>query len=436
MNNGTGILTTTINPNLVLNRPTFFSGNGSGTFVFAGSISGAGPLIKTGSSTMTLTGANTYTGGTVVRGGTLQVTTGGSITHTGTNMLVSTVSGDNGTLNITGGAVSTLDGGIGLVAGSSGTATVSSGTWNISGGLSVGISGTGVLNITGTGVVNVGGGTGTVTIADTQGSAGRLNLGTGGVAGTLSAGTVTSSRPFTAGVSFNHTGSYTFAPQLTGTIGVVKDGSGTTTLSAVNTHTGGTNVNAGTLLVNGNSAAANGAGLVQSGGTLGGTGTLGGANTVGDTGTIRGGDATGVGTLNLAGSLTIRSGGTFSTKIANTTTTSNLLAVTGAFAFNPGGRVFIDANNVTFDPATSYTYLIATSGTSTAGLSVTDQTLFSTSNFSNSSAFTFSLTGNAGGVIFLDFTPVPEPTTVLGLAAAGMGLAGMIRRRFRRSKVA
>ena len=161
----------------------------------------------------------------------------------------------------------------------------------------------------------------------------------------------------------------------------------------------------------------------------GGTGTVGGATTVGNNGTIRGGDVTGVGTLTLAGSLTIGSGGTLSTKIASTSATANLLAATGAFTFDTNGRVLIDGSNVTFDPATSYSFTIATSGTSTAGLNVTNQSAFSFANFANPSAFTFSLTGSTGGAVSLNFTPVPEPGLLLAVSVAGLGLAGWFRRR-------
>ena len=44
-----------------------------------------------------------------------------------------------------------------------------------------------------------------------------------------------------------------------------------------------------------------------------------------------------------------------------------------------------------------------------------------------------SLTGDTGGAIYLNFTPVPEPTTVLGIATAGLGLAGLVRGRLRRT---
>ncbi len=48
-------------------------GNNSGA-VFSGALTGAGSLVKTGSGTVTLAGANSYTGGTTVSGGALQTT--------------------------------------------------------------------------------------------------------------------------------------------------------------------------------------------------------------------------------------------------------------------------------------------------------------------------------------------------------------------------
>ena len=41
---------------------------------------------------------------------------------------------------------------------------------------------------------------------------------------------------------------------------------------------------------------------------------------------------------------------------------------------------------------------------------------------------------SSGGNLTLTFSPVPEPATVLGLAAGALGLGGFIRRRFRVAK--
>jgi autotransporter-associated beta strand protein len=62
--------------------------------------------------------------------------------------------------------------------------------------------------------------------------------------------------------------------------GLDKEGDGTLTLAEANTYKGPTDVNDGTLLLNGNNSAATGAITVNNEGALGGTGTLGGAVTV------------------------------------------------------------------------------------------------------------------------------------------------------------
>lgn len=163
-----------------------------------------------------------------------------------------------GTLNMSGGTVT--DSGflrIGQNAGASGTATVSGGTMTLSGTSYVGYNGNGTLNISGSGAVVVVGGTGTLTLASGTGSKGTLNLGDGTTtAGTLNAGRVAAGSG-TATVNFNHTGSYTFAPILTGSLSVNKLGSGTTTLSATSTYTGKTSINAGTLALGTNGSIAN-----------------------------------------------------------------------------------------------------------------------------------------------------------------------------------
>jgi hypothetical protein len=82
---------------------------------------------------------------------------------------------------------------------------------------------------------------------------------------------------------------------------VIKSGPGTLTMNgAANAYAGTTNVNAGTLLVDGD-VTGSGAVAVNSGGTLGGTGSLAGAVTVHTGGTITGGTMTTVETLTVGG---------------------------------------------------------------------------------------------------------------------------------------
>jgi fibronectin-binding autotransporter adhesin len=84
--------------------------------------------------------------------------------------------------------------------------------------------------------------------------------------------------------------------------GLGKVGSGTLTLTGDNSYTGGTQVQQGVLLVNGNQQAADGAVSVSSGATLGGNGVLGGAVTVADSGRLAAGaDLGSVGLLTLGG---------------------------------------------------------------------------------------------------------------------------------------
>ena len=91
--NATRTLTYNLNSNIQLGTvgsgsALTLAGNGTGTFNIGGIISelqsGGGSLIKNGSSTVSLTGANTYTGATTVNAGILNLSGNGSIaTSTG-----------------------------------------------------------------------------------------------------------------------------------------------------------------------------------------------------------------------------------------------------------------------------------------------------------------------------------------------------------------
>jgi fibronectin-binding autotransporter adhesin len=314
-----GSLAGVASSSVVLGTKNLQVGNANNTS-FAGAISGTGALIKVGSGTLTLSGANTYNGSqaTQVRVGTLEVATGGSISHASSGLIVG-FSGNSSTLNLTGGSVSNASGSLGGDTNSTGTANVSAGTWTNSGNLTVGVNGTGVINLTG-GTVHVGGvaGTGTLTL----GSSGTLNLGTGGTVGTLNAATVTSSSG-TAVVNFNHTGSLTFSPSLTGSLVMNKLGTGTTILTGTNTYTGATTISAGTLSVTGSIASSSL--TTVNGGTLMGTGNV-GAIQLNSAGAVNLGTGT-LSTGNIAitdGQLVFNIGSTSSYGRLNTTGAVNL----------------------------------------------------------------------------------------------------------------
>ncbi|WP_206026254.1 autotransporter domain-containing protein [Roseimicrobium sp. ORNL1] len=227
---------------------------------------GDGALTKTGDGEIVLTGVNTYAGGTTVRFGTLTID-GGSISHPDSGVYVGSVSGDNGVLNIrNGGSVLSLNGIIGFQTGSVGTVTVTGvgSTWSDGGDLTVGAWGTGTLNVENGGKVNVNAGAGVLYLGSSAGSSGVLNIGKGASAGVLNAAEVQGVVLDAAVLNFNHTeadyyftkdGTSTGAPVLiTGSTQVHYIGSGQTTLAGVNTYTGATYVNAGTLNVIGSIA--------------------------------------------------------------------------------------------------------------------------------------------------------------------------------------
>ena len=88
---------------------------------------------------------------------------------------------------------------------------------------------------------------------------------------------------------------------------------------------------------------------------------------------------------------------------------------------------------MTLDPTKNYSFLVAqTAGTpNVAGFAGN----ISTANATGAGSFAEYVSGGGtlsistvGNDVYLNAT-VPEPVTVLGIAAAGMGLAGWVRRR-------
>ncbi len=307
------------------------------TFVLeAGTVSavlaGAGALIKSTDDTVTLSGANTYSGDTYVQAGTLVLSGAGTL---GVTTGSTTVSG--GTLDL-GGTTQTQNGGVTLEGGTIQNGTlVSSGTFDLQDGtVSAVLAGAGAVSkstadtVTLSGVNTYSGGT-TVTAGTLQISgSGTLGAATGtlGVSGgTLDLGRTsqaTGALTLTGGTIQNGTlTSQTFDVEagtvsavLAGTGALTKSGTGTVILSTANSYSGATNVNAGTLEVDGSimdSLSVN----VNAGGALSGIGTIDPATTtIAKGGTLApGNQANPTGTLTITGNLAFQSGASYAVQI-------------------------------------------------------------------------------------------------------------------------
>lgn len=150
-----------------------------------------------------------------------------------------------GTVTMSGGVINDAIGYLGYR--SNGTFTITGGSWR-NGSLHVGQVGTGILNISGTGDVQITGADKTLYLAQGFGSNGTINFGTGGQAGTLEASGIVAGLG-NATVNFNHTGTFTLAMPLSGTMTVNKLGLGTTVLTGSNSYVGTTTISGGTLQV-------------------------------------------------------------------------------------------------------------------------------------------------------------------------------------------
>ena len=231
-------------------------GDGSNTR-FDGTISGTGGLTKAGAGTFALGGANSFTGLTTVSAGTLQLLAGaslaGAVTNAATFQNAGTVTGlltNSGTATNTG----TLAGGVNNTrtftsTGIIGTGLTNSGTASLAGQINGFLVNSGAVTLLGG--LNVAGAvtqtaTGTIDLAGFNAIFGSL-AGAGAVrlgAGTLQIGDATST---------------SFAGVISGTGGLIKVGTGTLTLTGINTYTGVTFVNAGTLTLGAAGAGGNAA---------------------------------------------------------------------------------------------------------------------------------------------------------------------------------
>ena len=378
--------------------------------IFAGIIAGSGKTLTLNNpaATLTLTGANTYTGITTITSGTLQIGNNGTTGNLGLGNVV-----DNGTLAVS----------------RSNTITISND-----------ISGSGVLNQIGSGTTILTGNnsyTGTTTI-----SAGTLQVGNGGTSGSLGTGAVTDN----AALSFNRSDNVSVGNAISGSGTLHQIGTGIVTLTSANTYNGATTVSSGTLAAgathalggtssvtvssgatlalsgaSGNDRINNSAAINLNGGATFNTGGL--TEGVVPTGPTGSGGSAGMGALTLAATspsshIVIN----FATP-GSALAFSSLVGAAGQYVdiFNWTGNLGFDDGNANNDRLLS---------ASDPGLSQTDLANFNFYSDGGSTLITAGGTEFGYGNMF-EIVAVPEPGTwfaaVLALAAIGFSQRKRLR---------
>jgi fibronectin-binding autotransporter adhesin len=406
---------------------------------FPNQITGTGAVIVQDGGTITLTGNNTYTGLTNITLATLKA---GSSTALGSGTTALSFNFSGGTLDLNGFNIS-----IGSIeGGGSGTINLGGNTLTIGGvtgstTFDGSIVGTGGITLVGPGPVQqyLTNTTNTYTGPTVIGTGATLGLGFSSEEGSI---------PDTSGVSgtgtllFYEPSAMSFSPAISGSLGVTLVGPGAITLSGVNTYTGATTINAGSLVAGSTSAFGNASPVTINGtgelnlngfnntiGPLTGSATssivLGGATLTIDppadptfAGTISGGALilTGPGTEVLSGTNSVTStsiGSTSTLQIGDASTPGE--SITGNIT-NAGTLVFAPAStdNVTYSGVISGAGAVAVSGSSTGIINLSGSNTYSgltsvtSGTLADGAANSFSpnsnmLVNSAGGSLSVSF---------------------------------
>jgi autotransporter-associated beta strand protein len=377
-------------------RTLTVAGTGNTTFggIISNGASTGGNIIVTNTGATIFSGANSYSGtggnGTTVgssggpNAGTLQLVGAGTLGAT-TNPLI--VRGGIVDLNGTTQTISTLALGNGA-SGSTASVTIGAGNLNLGGDVTY----SAVNNPNGATISGVGGG--------------KLSL--------------NGNRNFIVNDSTAATADLTISAIIQdGSVssGITKQNLGTMILSAVNTYTGTTAVNGGTLFVNGSLAAASAVSVTNAGSVLGGTGTVNGTVTVNASAAILGGNGTTGTTLTVANNLTLNSSSIIELALGPSGTHSTLARTGGTWTFATNQTfTFLDLGAQT----TTYDNIITGLAGDPGG-----EGSWTITNPLYMGTFVYDGTGN----IDLTLTAVPEPGTwVVGALALGILLATQRRR--------
>ena len=384
----------------------------------SGVIDGDGSVTKTGSGTISLAGANTYSGGTVVDAGILAIDHDGEFTFGTLGSGTTTINGDTGSgssgtlqfltnssagsgaFTLTGGATS---GGSGGGVEFYGTSTAGSGTFTAEGATAggtfggyvmfLGTSTAGSATLIANGSANAGAGGSILFVEDSLGGTATVKVyGNGSLdigyhnAG-LTIGSLEGSGQAFLGANNLTVGSNNSSTTFSGTVqdgsaaggvlgSLTKIGTGTLTLSGANTYTGSTTITAGQITMGDAGALGTGSVSVASGATLDASSygfdlnRLGGAGTITSSGAYTASPASDVSLeTNLTGTASLTKDGSATLTLTGTNTyTGGTTISVGTLQIGNGGTTgsivgdVVDNTSLTFNRSDALTYAGVISG--------------------------------------------------------------------------
>ncbi len=425
--NGTQIKANADNPNFITLQP---NGHNDPPVIYSGgarfdtdgydigigvTLQGSGGLTKIGAGTLTLSGAWSYTGPTSILGGTL---TSGAVAGTSHSLSALTLNGGTlaatnpgaealgnfqlrGDVSIGESGKSLISADVRVVAGENRTFTVAA-TGDPS-GIDLLVTGRlghhngfawGFATKTGDGVMKISGANelGSLTV-----NAGKMILENSGIGGMWNGGLVNHSL-----TELDVTGSnaISFGHPIQGSGTINKTGSGTLELTAVNSHTGGTIVNEGKLIL--------------ATGNASGTGRLRGALTINPSATVETtGDGTGLGWLDQISSVTIDGGALTSAGAIHVWNIPGGITMTGGLLQSNSGTSNPNGPQLEWN-RTSVTTLASTTTATIAGR-------IRMRNDNSYPGITFDVAEGAAATDLLVSAAITEASGGLGITKSGPG---------------